>query len=59
MSASQVKLYGTALLSSSYPCALISWQYRDDLSSSGGIKDSMSYRRGKAENRSFKTCRGF
>jgi hypothetical protein len=59
VSASQVKLYGTALLSSSYPCAFISWQYRDDYFSSGGIKDAMSYLRGKAENRSFKTCRGF
>ncbi len=27
MSASEVKAWGSALLSSSYPCALISWKY--------------------------------
>lgn len=57
MSSSQVKAYGSALLNSSYPCAFISWQYRDDYMSSGGIKEAMSYLRNKAENRSSKSCR--
>jgi hypothetical protein len=57
MSASQVKSYGSALLGDSYPCAFISWKYRDEYLSSS-VKDAMRYLRGKAENRSFKSCRG-
>jgi hypothetical protein len=56
MSASQVKTYGSALLSSSYPCAFISWQYRDSYMTSS-IKDAMSYLRRKAQNRATKTCK--
>jgi hypothetical protein len=58
MSASQIKTYGSALLSSSYPCAFISWQYRSTYLSSASIKDAMSYLKSKAANRSSKTCRG-
>ncbi len=57
MTASQVKSYGTTLLNDSYPCAFISWQYRDSYMTSG-IRDAMSYLRNKAENRANKTCRG-
>jgi hypothetical protein len=57
MSASQVKSYGSGLLSDSYPCAFISWKYRDDYMSNS-VKDAMRYLRRMAENRKFKSCRG-
>lgn len=57
MSASQVKSYGSALLSDSYPCAFLSWQYRDEYMTAS-VKDAMRYLRNKAENRSSKSCRG-
>jgi hypothetical protein len=57
MSASQVRSYGSALLGDSYPCAFLSWQYRDSYMTSS-IRDAMRDLRNKAENRSSKTCRG-
>jgi hypothetical protein len=56
MSASEVKSWGSALLSSSYPCAFISWQYNSSYLSSSSIKDAMNYLRNKAEARSTKSC---
>ena len=58
MTASQVKSWGSTLLSSTYPCAFISWKYDDRYLSSSGIRDAMSYLRNKAENRSARSCRG-
>lgn len=58
MSASQIRDWGSALLSSSYPCAFISWQYNASYLNSGGIRDAMSYLRNKAERRSARSCRG-
>jgi hypothetical protein len=58
MTATQVRNYGSVLLSNSYPCAFISWQYRDWYMSSGAVKDAMSHLRSKAQGRGFKTCRG-
>jgi hypothetical protein len=58
MSASEVKNWGSTLLSSSYPCAFISWQYNSSYLNNSGIKDAMSYLRNKAENRSSRSCRG-
>jgi hypothetical protein len=57
MSASQLRSYGAALLGDSYPCAFISWQYRDEYMNGNGILDAMSYLRGLAQNRGFKSCR--
>jgi hypothetical protein len=57
MTASQVRTYGSALLNSTYPCAFISWQYRDSYMSSA-VRDAMSDLRRKAQSRGFKTCRG-
>ena len=57
MSASEVKTWGSTLLSSSYPCAFISWQYNSSYLNNSGIKDAMSYLRNKAENRSSRSCR--
>jgi hypothetical protein len=57
MTASQVKSWGSGLLSTSYPCAFISWQYNSTYLSTSSIKDAMRYLRSKAQNRSSKSCR--
>ena len=41
MTPSEVKEWGGALLSSTYPCAFISWQYEDRLLSSSGMGAAM------------------
>jgi len=58
LSATQVKSFGAALLSSTYPCAFISWQYSSSYLSSSSIKSAMDYLRDKSESRSLKSCRG-
>jgi hypothetical protein len=54
---SEVKSFGTALLSSSYPCAFINWTYGSYLSTTG-MRDAMRLLRSKAQNRGSRTCRG-
>ena len=58
MSPDEVKNFGSALLSSSYPCAFISWQYDSKYLSSSSIKTAMSVLKSKAQNRASKSCRG-
>jgi len=58
MSASQIESWGRALLSSTYPCAFISWQYNESFLSSSRVKSAMDALRRVAENRSTRTCRG-
>jgi hypothetical protein len=58
MTANEVESWGSALLSSSYPCAFISWQYNSTYLSGSGIRSAMAALRRKAENRRFKSCRG-
>lgn len=58
MSASQVKTWGSTMLSSSYPCAFISWKYSSTYLQSSSMKDAMRTLRSKAQNRSRKSCRG-
>ena len=57
MTASEVENWGSTLLSSSYPCAFINWEYSGDYYSSSSIRSAMSALRRKAENRSTKSCR--
>ena len=57
MTASEVENWGSALLSSGYPCAFINWEYSGDYYSSSSIRSAMSALRRKAENRSTKSCR--
>jgi hypothetical protein len=57
MTASQVQSFGSALLSSSYPCAFISWQYNASYLSSTSMKSAMDVLRDKAQSRSTKSCR--
>jgi hypothetical protein len=58
MTASEVKSWGSALLSSSYPCAFISWEYNAKYLAPGSMKDAMSALRRKAQSRSHRSCRG-
>jgi hypothetical protein len=58
VSASQLKSWGSTLLSSSYPCAFISWQYNSNYLDNSSIRSAMDYLRNKAENRSNRSCRG-
>jgi hypothetical protein len=57
MSASTIKSAGTALLSSSYPCAFISWTYDSRYLSGGSVRDAMRTLRNMAQNRGTKSCR--
>ncbi len=57
MTASEVEQWGSALLSSSYPCAFISWQHNSGYLNSSSVKSSMDALRRKAESRSTKSCR--
>jgi hypothetical protein len=58
MSPSEVQNWGSALLSSSYPCAFLSWKYGDGALLTSGMKSAMDYLRRKAQSRSSKSCRG-
>jgi hypothetical protein len=58
MTASQVKEWGSALLTSSYPCAFISWMYSSKYLAPSGMKDAMRTLRAKAQSRSSRSCRG-
>ncbi|HEX6616409.1 MAG TPA: hypothetical protein VF046_08905 [Gemmatimonadales bacterium] len=57
MSGTEVKSWGSTLLSSSYPCAFISWNYSSSYLNQNSIEDAMSYLRNKAQSRSTKSCR--
>jgi hypothetical protein len=56
MTASQVKTWGSTMLSSSYPCAFISWQYESGYLS-GSMRDALASLRSQAQNRTRKSCR--
>jgi hypothetical protein len=58
MTGSEIKSWGSALLSSSYPCVFISFQYNSSFLSTSSVKDAMSYLRNKAESRALRSCRG-
>jgi hypothetical protein len=57
MTASQVESFGSALLSSTYPCAFISWQYNADYLASSSVTSALNGLRSQAENRSDKSCK--
>jgi hypothetical protein len=58
MTPTQIKSWGSKLLSSSYPCAFISWTYDSDYLSRSTVLDALRYLRSKAQNRTSKSCRG-
>jgi hypothetical protein len=57
MSASLIKSAGTALLSSSYPCAFISWLYEGSYLDNRDVRSAMSALRSRAQSRATKSCR--
>jgi hypothetical protein len=58
MTPSEVENWGSALLSSEYPCAFISWQYDSYKLSSSAMKEAMSKLRRKAQSRPSRSCSG-
>jgi len=57
MTATEVQNWGSTLLSSTYPCAFISYQFDEKYLSSAGIQSAMDLLRSKAENRESRSCR--
>jgi hypothetical protein len=58
MTANEVEDWGSALLSSSYPCAFLNYQHNSDYLSSSDIRSAMDKLRRMAENRGARACRG-
>jgi hypothetical protein len=56
LSPSLIKSAGSALLTSFYPCAFISWQYDVEYLASPGVRDALRFLRAKALNRPYKSC---
>jgi hypothetical protein len=57
MSPDEIRNWGSALLSNSYACAFLSWQWYDYTNTSA-VRDAMQTLRNKAENRSSRRCTG-
>jgi hypothetical protein len=58
MTPGEIESWGTALLSSDYPCAFISWQHNSDKLNTSTMKNAMSKLRRKAESRASRSCSG-
>ncbi len=56
LTASLIQTYGSAMLTSSYPCAFISWQYDANFLAGAGIGEAMDALRPLAQNRPTKSC---
>jgi hypothetical protein len=56
LTASLIQSYGSALLTSSYPCAFVSWQYDANFLTGAGIGEAMDALRSLAQNRPTKSC---
>lgn len=57
MSASLVKSAGSTILAESYPCAFLSWEWRDSYMSRSDIKSAMAVLSEKAEAHAARSCR--
>jgi hypothetical protein len=58
MTPQEVERFGTAMLSSGYACAFISWQYGSSNLQTAAMRDAMSAVRRKAENVPSRSCSG-
>jgi len=56
LSPQQIENWGSALLSDSYPCAFISWQYREPYMSRPEIRTAMSSLAQKARSHAARAC---
>jgi hypothetical protein len=57
MSASLVQSAGSTILAQSYPCAFVSWEWRDAYMSRSDIKSAMAVLSNKAEAHTPRSCR--
>jgi hypothetical protein len=57
MSASLVQSAGSTILAQSYPCAFLSWEWRDTYMSRSDIKAAMAVLSNKAEAHAARSCR--
>jgi hypothetical protein len=57
MSAKQMRAWGAAILSSSYPCAFLSWAYNSKYMNRSDIKSARAYLASRAHSKSTKSCR--
>jgi hypothetical protein len=57
MSASLVQSAGSTILAQSYPCAFVSWEWRDAYMSRSDIKSAMAVLSDKAEAHAARSCR--
>lgn len=57
MTAREVEDWGSAMLSSGYPCAFLMWEWNTDYLSTSGMSGAMDALARRAENRSQKSCR--
>jgi hypothetical protein len=57
MNGNEIKTYGSTLLSSSYPCAFLMWQYNSRYLKNRDIRNAMAHLRNRAQNRSTKSCK--
>jgi hypothetical protein len=57
MNAGEVENWGSALLSSTYPCAFINWRYYSSYMNTASMRDAMNTLRRKAQSRATKSCR--
>jgi hypothetical protein len=57
MTATQLKTLGSAMLSSSYPCAFLNWKYDAGYMARSDIKAALSALATKARSKPFKSCR--
>jgi hypothetical protein len=57
MSASLVQSAGSTILAQSYPCAFVSWEWRDAYMSRSDIKSAMAVLSEKAEAHAARSCR--
>jgi hypothetical protein len=57
MSASLVQSAGSTILAQSYPCAFLSWEWRDTYESRSDIKAAMAVLSNKAEAHAARSCR--
>jgi hypothetical protein len=58
MSAKQMRTWGAAILSNSYPCAFLSWAYNSKYMNRSDIKSARAFLAGRAGSKSTKSCRG-
>jgi hypothetical protein len=56
LSPQQIESWGSALLSDSYPCAFISWQYREPYMSRAEIRTALSHLAQKARAHAARSC---